>query len=158
MFSKKYTKGLLEYRAELMGVGALGVLLTHSNGIVNWPSFFQPVVNYGGLGVYIFMFLSGIGMWFSLNSRSENVDIKSFYIRRWEKVFIPYLLIAGVWYCIKYIVIEHSIGSFLFELSTLSYWIEHKGAWYVAALVPIYLIYPFFYKWADMGGGIKEEH
>lgn len=40
---------------------------------------------------------------------------------------------------------------FLYELSTLSYWIEHKGAWYVAMLIPLYLVYPFYYKWLNAG-------
>ena len=38
---------------------------------------------------------------------------------------------------------------FIYELSTLSFWIEHKGAWYVAALLPIYMIYPIFFKWTE---------
>ena len=38
---------------------------------------------------------------------------------------------------------------FFFELSTLSFWMEHKGAWYVAMLIPVYIFFPFFYNWVE---------
>ena len=150
MLKRNYSKGLIQCRAELMGLGAIGVLITHSSGIVDWPSFLTPVVTYGGIGVYVFMFLSGFGMWYSL-SLKDNVSIIDFYNRRWRKVFLPYIVIAGVWYSVKYLIIEHHLLAFFFELSTLSYWLEHKGAWYVAALIPIYLVYPLFYMLAENG-------
>lgn len=28
---------------------------------------------------------------------------------------------------------------------------EHRGAWYDAMLIPLYLIYPFYYKWVNAG-------
>ena len=96
----------------------------------------------------MFMFLSAVGLYYSLNSK-EKINIKNFYWRRFIKVFVPYLIVASLWYGIKYIFIEKQISMFLYELSTISFWIEHKGAWYVAALVPIYLIYPFFYMWTE---------
>ena len=145
-----------EYRIELMGIGALGVLLTHSSGIIDWPSSIQHFVSYGGLGVYFFTFLSGVGLYYSLKNRGEGYSKADFYKRRLWRVFIPYLIIAGIWYGIKYIIVEHSLVNFFYELSTLSYWFEHKGAWYVAALIPIYLVYPLFYDWTEKGfRGIK---
>lgn len=38
---------------------------------------------------------------------------------------------------------------FLYDISTVSFWVEHKGAWYVAMLIPVYLIFPWFYDWAE---------
>lgn len=38
---------------------------------------------------------------------------------------------------------------FLLDVSTLSFWLEHKGAWYVAMLIPVYLLFPWFYDWAE---------
>ena len=139
---------LSKYRSELMGGGALGVLIVHSNSIINYSGFIGKIVSYGGLGVYMFMFLSSIGLYYSLNSK-DKIDLKYFYYRRIIKVFIPYLIVAGIWYGIKYILIEKNFFMFLYELSTLSFWLEHNGAWYVAALIPIYLIYPFFYQWTE---------
>ena len=33
-------------------------------------------------------------------------------------------------------------GLFVLDVSTLSYWLLHRGAWYVAMLVPLYLLVP----------------
>ena len=60
---------LTEYRAELMGIAAIGVLLTHSGSFVNWNGIMKHIVIYGGLGVYFFMFLSAIGLFYSISSR-----------------------------------------------------------------------------------------
>ena len=58
---------------------------------------------------------------------------------------------VGVWYGLKYIIIEKNFLLFIYELSLFSFWTEHKGAWYVAALIPLYLIYPLIFKWLDRG-------
>ncbi len=38
---------------------------------------------------------------------------------------------------------------FLLNISTLNYWVIHKGAWYVALLLPLYFITPFIGKLID---------
>ena len=65
------------------------------------------------------------------------------------RVGIPYLIIGGTWYTIKYLFISYDPLSLFYELSTLSFWIEHKGAWYVAMLMPLYLAYPIFYDFIE---------
>lgn len=62
---------------------------------------------------------------------------------------MPYLIIAGAWYAIKYFLLVLDPISFLYELSTLSFWIRHKGAWYVAMLIPLYAIYPILYDFIE---------
>lgn len=74
-----------------------------------------------------------------------------FYKRRFQRVIAPYLLIAATWYGIKYLLIQQNPTGFFYELSTLSFWIDHQGAWYVAMLVPVYLIFPLFYNWVEDG-------
>ncbi len=39
-----------------------------------------------------------------------------------------------------------SIQQALFELSTISYWINHRGAWFIAMLIPVYAITPVHYR------------
>lgn len=140
---------LCRQRNSLLGIGAIGVLIVHSSLIINYPNYLKVLVGYGGLGVYLFTFISGIGLYFSLqNSRRSRID---FYKRRYVRLFVPYFLIAGVWYGIKYLLLTQNIGSFFYELSTLSFWVEHRGAWYVAMLIPLYLVYPLFFDWMEKG-------
>lgn len=135
-----------KYRKQLMGFSTLGVLCVHSNRIVHWPSAISKLMEYGGIGVYIFIYLSGIGLY---NSLKRSKGIKDFYISRFCRVLIPYVLVASTWYVLEHLLIERDVIAFFYELSTLAFWIEHKGAWYVAMLLPLYLILPFFYNWVE---------
>lgn len=63
------TNRIKDYRSQIMGIAAIGVLLVHSNEIVNWPSVVSKAFGFGGTGVYIFVFLSAIGLYNSLKIR-----------------------------------------------------------------------------------------
>lgn len=95
--------------------------------------------------------MSGIGLYFSLKKSGENYKKVDFYKKRFVRILVSYALIAGLWYGIKYFVFERDILGFLYEFSTLSFWIENKGAWYIAMLIPLYLIYPFYHNWIEKG-------
>lgn len=57
-----------KYRAELMGVSTLLILICHAAGNdVFMPSWLMYVVAQGQLGVDIFLFLSGMGLYYSLS-------------------------------------------------------------------------------------------
>lgn len=140
---------LSRFRTELMGAGAMGVLLVHSLDIVPWPNRLEWIIGYGGLGVYVFVFLSGIGLYHSFASRGDKCDPGAFYRRRFSRVLVPYAMIAGIWYGLKYLVFQFQPGMFLLELSTLSFWLHHRGAWYVALIIPLYLLFPFFHNWME---------
>lgn len=55
-------KLLSQCRTELMGIGAMGVLVVHSLLIVEMGTIPTILAGFGGLGVYIFVFLSGLGL------------------------------------------------------------------------------------------------
>ena len=139
------------YRKQLMGIAALGVLFVHSMDIIDCPDLFLSLFGYGGIGVYIFVFLSSIGLYNSLKSHGGGYKKAEFYKRRFQRVIVPYLLIAATWYGIKYLLIQQNPTGFFYELSTFSFWIDHQGAWYVAMLVPVYLIFPWYYDWVEDG-------
>lgn len=42
--------------------------------------------------------------------------------------------------------------NFLYEISLISFWIEHKGAWYVAMSIVLYMIYPLYYLMIKKAG------
>lgn len=145
-----------KYRQQLMGIAAIGVILVHSNGVVMWPHVISFVSSYGGIGVYMFVFLSAVGLYLSLSKQTEKSKKTEFYMHRFVRVLIPYICIAGTWYGLKYLIIEQDVVGFLYELSLLSFWLEHRGAWYIAMLIPAYLIFPWFYEWAETGNRNKK--
>lgn len=140
---------IIKYRNELFGVATLMIILCHSTSIVPFSSRISNLISYGTIGVYIFLFLSGIGLYYSFQN---NNNVLQFYKKRFCRVMIPYIFIAGWWYGIKYLVFEKgNITYFIYELSMLSFWREHKGAWFVAAIIPIYILYPFLFRWLEKG-------
>ena len=54
-----------KYRGELLGVATLMIVIGHSISIVNFPSIVKKILAYGTVGVNIFLFLSGIGLYYS---------------------------------------------------------------------------------------------
>lgn len=68
---------------------------------------------------------------------------------------MPYCLIAGTWYGILDLLIERNLILLLFDISTLSFWVEHKGAWYVAMLILVYLFFPWYYDWAEKNRTVR---
>lgn len=131
---------LNRYRQQLMGIAAIGVIIVHSNGVVDWPYLISYLFGFGGIGVYMFVFLSAIGLYMSLSKQEKKGKKIEFYIRRFTRVIFPYLCMAVTWYGVKYLIIEKDFFHFLWETSLLSYWFEHRGAWFVAMLIPAYLI------------------
>lgn len=101
-----------------MGIGAIGVLCVHSCQLIVWPPLLHKLFSYGGVGVYLFMFLSGIGWFYSLEkiNQSNQAGGKDFYSHRAKRILIPYCLIAGVWYAIKDLFVGHNVLLFLYEL------------------------------------------
>ena len=56
-------------RTQIMGIASLGIILVHSIDIVAWSPNLEKLFGFGGTGVYIFVFLSAIGLFHSLKSR-----------------------------------------------------------------------------------------
>lgn len=134
-----------KYRTQLMGCATIMILLCHANGYgVVLPPFLRNLLIYGNLGVDIFLFLSGFGCFYSL-SKANNIMM--FYRRRMFRVLLPYIIISVFFLIIDGILHDDfCFGQWLYEFSTIGFWHQHKGAWFVALIIPIYLISPFLYK------------
>lgn len=119
------------------------IVFGHSQDFVHsvFPDSLVSVIGYGGIGVTMFAFLSGIGLWHSLDN---NDDILNFYKKRIKRVIIPYLLIA-IPFCLFLDIYEQKdVLLFLQDVTCISYWIKGRGAWYVAWLIPVYAVYPLY--------------
>lgn len=62
-----------EYRNEIFGLSAILVIISHAPSM-KLPAYLEsvrPLLIHGNIGVDIFLFLSGMGLWFSFFKRSE---------------------------------------------------------------------------------------
>lgn len=62
---------LSRYRTELMGLSALLILICHSTAYIDMPSIVVYALSVANIGVDLFLFLSGMGMWYSLQRRCD---------------------------------------------------------------------------------------
>lgn len=112
-------------------------------GSVVW-FFIDKVAWIGMCGVEIFLFLSGIGLYFSFR---KNNNIKHFYIKNFTKILIPYFLIAIpylVWQ--NFFFKERGIFYLLADLSLVTTFSSfNRQSWYVAMILIMYFIFPIIY-------------
>lgn len=149
----KYDLNLIsKYRTPLMGIAALMIIFCHAPQYgVAMPSFISSVMQRGGLGVDIFLYLSGVGCWYSL---SKGVTLKQWYYKRFIRIFIPYFLMQFPFWALRIFNGSFSIVDELMVFSTINFWLYHVGAWYVALLIPLYILTPSLYKILELGNRV----
>ena len=137
---------LSRFRTQIMGAATIGVILCHA---VLWddelPLLFAKVLSFGNFGVDIFLLVSGMGIFYSLN-KSGSSNFQNWYTRRFVRILIPYVVIMGpywIWYC----TYNKCFNRFFYYFSMMSFWKEHIGAWYLAGLIPLYLLSPIIILW-----------
>lgn len=84
-----------KYRSALMGMATIGILMCHApaNG-VNLPFHLNSILGLGQMGVMVFFFVSGLGLYYSTR-RMEYIIccIAAWYRKRFVRLFVPYLII-----------------------------------------------------------------
>ena len=139
---------LSRYRARLMGASAILIILCHAPAYVDLPIWLSALLSRGGWGVDVFLFLSGLGLYHSLSSISNDVNfsIKPWYLKRFKRLLIPYTLSYVPLCVLRGIIRGDSLLNIIGDISTLSFWTRHSGAWFVALIIPLYIIAPFLYS------------
>ena len=153
---KKHSYDLIsKYRGELLGVATVMIILFHFAEDVYNATFVTNQVSllYSKLwmrlissgGVDIFCFLSGIGLFYSLEKKQS---LYEFYKKRLQRILIPYILVGGAFWLIKDVIILHeSVFSVLKDFFFVTFITEGKrDIWYVGFILFAYLIFPIIYK------------
>ena len=138
-----YTALISKYRYELMGFAALWIYCNH-----DWSLMFSGVPFIGFLesflkrigfcGVDIFLFLSGMGLYYSYNNRS----LFSFYKNRMKRILFPILFTA----VIRMILENWTLPEFLRNITGISFFFENIYAflWFGIAIATLYLLFPVY--------------
>lgn len=143
-------KNVSTYRAQLMGVAIVAVMLVHANSEWNWPAkcyLLSKLCAEGGVGVDIFLFLSGIGLFRSLK---ENTNTVRFYKRRVYRILPVYFPIAIIGFALLAYNRGERLINYIINVLTLRFWINGEGiVWYISYLVPFYLVFPVLFRLFD---------
>ncbi|MBR0509505.1 MAG: acyltransferase [Clostridia bacterium] len=149
---------LSEYRNRLFGIAILSIIVYHgfedvmqaskegllfSGALMSVTGAYNNLI--GSIGVEIFVFLSGMGLYFSMK---KNDAVLPFYKRRGERLVKPYILSALVYWPVRCAILrDWDIPALLLNISTLSFWLNGvKNVWYIAFIAVMYLVYPLIFR------------
>lgn len=115
------------------------------NVALDYPlKFLTSILKRGNLGVEVFLFLSGICLYYSMSCDSR---IRIFYKKRLKRIVFPYLTIAGIFWFIKHVLSQGHLLSFIKQITFYNFWINgNSSEWFIALIFPLYIVYPFIYK------------
>lgn len=137
-------QNISRYRGELMGAAMLFVILFHV-GLPREDAFYG-LRRIGNIGVDMFLFLSGVGLWFSWTKRPS---LKHFFTRRYLRIYPAWLIIACLFY------IPDFLGSRQFSTNLIDllgdvlinwdFWLHDElSFWYIPATMMLYLFAPAY--------------
>ncbi len=138
-----------KYRSEIFGITISWIVILH--GVIMDKVTFSPnlewlyiILKHGNVGVDIFLFLSGIGLYYSF---SKDNDVGRYMKKRMSRVLIPYLIIGGIYFLYKDVELNNSVTKFLADISLISFLFKgNKIVWYIFAIMLCYIIFPYVYR------------
>lgn len=138
--SKCYTKG----RNTVMGIATLLIMWFHSCISTKEGSLLWLQKSLSDIGVDMFLFASGVGVYFALKKYKR---VLSFYFGRMLRVLIPFSIVAIPWFGYHDIIIGHSRRLFLKDVTMLTFWTEGRMTfWYVSAILVLYALTPLYMR------------
>lgn len=137
---------LSRHRGQLMGVSILFIVLFHI-GLPRTDAFFG-LKRMGNVGVDLFFFLSGIGLWYAWCKRSETWH---FYRRRLLRILPAWLVVATAFYLPDYLGPQRFSSSLPDLLGDITinwdFWIHDELTfWYIPATLLLYLLAPWYMR------------
>lgn len=133
-----------KYRGELMGLAIVFIVLFHvSLGRTN-P--FYGLHRLGNIGVDIFFFLSGMGLWFAWTKRPS---VGHFLCRRFIRIYPSWLVMATIFYLSDYLGSQKYSSSVVDLLGDVlinwDFWLHDELTfWYIPATMVLYIVSPFY--------------
>ena len=156
-----------KHRNLLFGLSIISIILFHFSADVKIAIFDQHLTSLFGedlniaqniiyilitgfyviirsVGVEIFLFLSGMGLYWSYQKDTNTIH---FYKRRCSRILIPYLITAiPFWITRDFIIENKGLTQFVQDISFISLFTEGTiSTWYIGFALLTYLIYPLLY-------------
>lgn len=137
-----------------MGLTIISIIIFHyTEDCVNNSYNLKPIIiNYktyiGSCGVDIFLFLSGLGLYYSFK---KNPNIKLFFKKRFSKILIPYLIVAiPAWFIKDILLLNTSWIQYFKDILFISFFESGiKWFWYILMIMICYLIFPYIFTFIE---------
>ena len=137
------------YRSEIYGIAALWIVFLHeisfqglgdniSNRFLRLPI---QLLREGDVGVDVFLFLSGVSLYFAL---AKKPTMGRYILRRLDRVLIAVFIIYGTRWIIQAVYYRQDWHLLAMEFSLTQFWLigRNDGTWYISLLIPLYILYP----------------
>lgn len=137
---------------ELKGLAILMIVLSHIGYfLVNDHQFLWPLTIMAGVGVNLFLFLSGFGL--TASSLQKDLSVIQFYRRRLLKLFTPFWLSLAVFLLMDFFILKITyswafIGKAIVGIFTHAdlYQDLNSPLWYFTFILGYYLLYPLVFS------------
>jgi len=137
---------------ELKGLGILTVVFAHfAYMLVTNADFLYPLSIIAGVGVDLFLFMSGYGL--SVGMLKKPMPVLEFYKRRLIKIFIPFWIALIIIFAadILFLNIDYSFSYILQSLlgwfpTARGYGDVNSPFWYITWMIMFYALYPIFFS------------
>lgn len=142
-----------EARNVIFGLATLWIGLFHSNYLsleryTNNQFLIDVFKNFrgsGNIGVDMFLFLSGVGLFFSF---SKDGRVGEFWKKRLMRVLPTAILIAVVYFSLRYVHGKESGLLAYVSRVTFTYFFVtgERVFWFISLILALYIVFPIFYK------------
>lgn len=141
-----------EVSGELKGVAILAVVFSHIGYFLATDHrFLFPLSIFAGVGVDLFLFLSGFGL--TASALQKGISIKTFYKKSFPKLYVPLWLSLTLFFTLSAIVLKiyfswHSIAfsaAGIFGSAELYHDIN-SPLWYLTPILFYYVLFPVIFS------------
>ncbi|PYF76871.1 acyltransferase family protein [Pedobacter nutrimenti] len=137
----------------LKGYSIFTIVVYHTLQYFVLPFPFNKAISFGGTGIHTFFLVSGFGL--ALSSGGKEVKYLDFLKRRFDKIYMPYILVvvlsAGL--CLFVPLFDHPswyafFGHvFFYKMFDNEIMISYgHQLWFISTIIQLYLVYPFLLK------------
>ena len=141
----------IETTTELKGLAILMIVLSHIGYfLVSDRQFLVPLSNYAGVGVDLFLILSGYGL--VATALRRPLSIGKFYLKRLARVYVP-VLITVVFFLVLDFFVLHKTYPFKTMIENILgffpnadlYGDLNSPLWYITPMLAYYLLFPLIF-------------
>ena len=136
---------------ELKGLGILTVVFAHFTymKVNNWE-FLYPLSTIAGVGVDLFLLMSGFGL--TVGMMKKPMGVLDFYKKRVIKIFIPFWIALIIMFIADFIFLDKNYGFMYMLKSALGFFPTADGFadvnspfWYITWMMMFYILFPLFF-------------
>ena len=129
-----------------MGAAILLIIMCHSTLYIEHAAIsrmYTLIKQFSKIGVDLFFFVSGLGLYFSF---SRDSDLLRFYRKRLLRIVPQYTIVIACWGIIAVGLSLETVREFIWKYSLISFYLSGElAAWFVAAIILLYVVFPLFY-------------